>query len=185
MRGTITVGCRTRWLVGLTGVLAGAMLFAVAGPAPAEAGTQTIKMKQSKRDLWFEGPPAVRSGANLRIVNRTNPNRVGPHTFSLVQGRLLPRTRNQFQRCFTPGRICFGIAEAHELDFETEEVNRPLVEVGRDGWDRSFTSERDGDSWYTGTRDEAITQQVSAGSGRTLRFICAVHPFMQGKIEVR
>jgi hypothetical protein len=43
-----------------------------------------------------------------------------------------------------------------------------------------------GDSWFTGEkkRGTSIEQPVSATAGTTLYFMCAIHPFMQGSIEV-
>ena len=42
-----------------------------------------------------------------------------------------------------------------------------------------------GDSWFTGNKPEAsITQQVTASAGTTIYFMCAVHPWMHGKITV-
>ncbi|HSI80183.1 MAG TPA: hypothetical protein VK919_05975 [Solirubrobacterales bacterium] len=185
MTGTISPGPRARLLAGLAGAVLVGALLAIAGPAPADAA-KTVEMKGGGKNLRFVAPKSVRKGKALRVVNQTNPERVGPHTFTLVSKKVMPTTRRQQNKCFDgPKRVCFRAAVAHEVDFETFEVGRPLVEAGRPGWDRSFTKTRIGDSWYTETEDEALSQKVSAKRGKTLRFLCIVHPFMQGKIEVR
>ena len=184
MTGTIARGSRGRLVAGLIGLVACAGMLALAAPAPAQ-GAQTIKIVRNGNNLLFKGAKAVRSGAQLRIVNKTKPNQVGPHTLSVVKKSLLPRTGKQIQRCFDEGRICFDVAVAHEFDFDTGVVNEPLVDVGLEGWNRPFKPEAEGDSWYTETKDEVFRQVVSAQSGRTLHYFCAVHPFMQGKLEVR
>lgn len=185
MTRTIATGSRVRLLVGLAGIVLFGALLGLAGPPPAEAA-KTIEMKGGGKNLRFVGPKSVRKGKALRVVNRTNPERVGPHTFTLVSKKAMPTTKKQINKCFAgPRRLCFRAAVAHEVDFETFEVARPLVEVGRPGWDRPFTKTSVGDSWYTETQDEAFSQKVSAKRGKTLRFLCIVHPFMQGKVEVR
>ena len=41
-----------------------------------------------------------------------------------------------------------------------------------------------GDSWFSGDRPgRSITQEVTANPG-TLYFVCAIHPWMQGRIDV-
>jgi len=175
---------RARVLAGVGGIVAALLWIAFAGIAPAH-GAQTITMAGKGKNLRFGGAKAVRPGAQLRVVNKTKPAQVGPHTLSLAQKKLLPKNRRQEQRCFDEGRICFDVAVAHEFDFVTGEVGAPLVDAGLEGWDTPFTADAEGDSWYTETRDESFSQAVSAESGRTLHYFCAVHPSMQGKIEVR
>jgi hypothetical protein len=175
----------------LGGMAAGVLAIGLAGgpavfaqdpvtlPEPA-----TITMAKNGKSLVFEAPDQVQTGQPLRIVNGTNPRRVGPHTFSLVQKRLLPATAKQFKNCFTPRRICMRIANAHKLNPRTEKIGQPLVDPGATGWNRMFTKKRKGDSWFTEKKGESFTANVSASAGKTLTFLCAVHPDMQGEIEV-
>ena len=76
------------------------------------------------------------------------------------------------------------IAAAHKFDEDTGTVGRPLVRAGKPGWNRPFTRERKGDTWYSETDGETFSQRVSARRGKTLRYVCAIHPEMQGKIKV-
>lgn len=175
----------------LGGMAAGALAIGLAGgPAvfaqdpgtPAEPAT--ITMAKNGKRLVFEGPDTVQTGQPLRIVNDTSPRKVGPHTLSLVAPGLLPETVKQFKNCFTPKKICMRIALAHKLNPKTEKIGQPLVDPGAKGWNKSFTKKRKGDSWYTEKKGETFTANVSASAGKTLTFLCAVHPDMQGEIEV-
>lgn len=176
----------------LAGAAAGAVAVGLAaGPAvfaqdpglqPIEPATITMKLKA--KGPVFEGPATVLTGQELKIVNATSPRKIGPHTFSLVRPGLLPDTPKEFKNCFTPRKICMRIAQAHKLNPKTEKIGQPNVDVGVEGWSRAFTKKRKGDSWFTETKGESTTRVVSASAGRSLTFLCAVHPDMQGKIEV-
>ncbi|HEV2776309.1 MAG TPA: hypothetical protein VGV90_12015 [Solirubrobacteraceae bacterium] len=77
------------------------------------------------------------------------------------------------------------VARAHEVDLETEKVGRQLTEGGQPGWDKRFSrTSKTGDSWYSEKKGEAFEQVVSARAGTVLRYFCAIHPDMQGKIRV-
>ncbi|HEX2071017.1 MAG TPA: hypothetical protein VHF90_05145 [Thermoleophilaceae bacterium] len=163
-------------------LIGGSTVLAQDGDTPAEPATITMEA-QGKR-LVFDGPETVQKGDELRIVNDTSVRRHGPHTFSLVKQSLLPDGPKEFRRCFTPGRICMEIALAHKFNPRTEKIGKPVVNAGARGWNRSFNGKRNGDSWYTEKKDDSFTRRVTASAGSTLSFICAVHPDMQGEIEV-
>ena len=171
-------------------VIAGALAIALgagstAAQTPADPATIDMAIK-GKKGLQFKGADEVVAGEELRIRNITSPKRIGPHTLTLVTARLLPKTKRAFQRCFTPGRICMRAAVAHRFNPRTEKVNRPEFDTGKEGWDKSFNRNRrsKGDTWYTEKKGETFSQVVSAKAGTTLRFMCVVHPEMQGKIKV-
>ena len=164
-----------------------ALLLVALAPAGANAATIEIVGKKEK-DLAFAGPDTIKAGKNLKIENSTNPKQVGPHTFSLVEKKLLPKTEKEMKNCFSPGAICLAIAIAHEFDPETEEINKQDVEVGKDGWDTPFDSAdegAEGDSWYTETKDETTKRKVKAKAGTKLTYFCAVHPWMVGTVKVK
>ena len=151
----------------------------------AATSTKTISMRSDGKGPRFTGSTSVKAGQPLRIRNLSDPREHGPHTFSLVATNAVPKGRKAMQQCFTPGKICMTIAMAHELNPETEEIGRPDVEAGKAGWDKRFSrTVKTGDSWYSETKGEETTRVVSAKAGTVLRFICAVHPDMQGKIKV-
>jgi hypothetical protein len=153
-------------------------------PVPAESVT-TIEIKLEGKKMGFFGPGTVHEGEELKIVNKTNPRQVGPHTFSLVEKGLLPKTAKQRQTCFTPGHICLSIAEWHHFNPKTEKVSKPEVEVGPLGWSTMGSVKKEGDSWFSGEKPGGeVDRKVTAKAGTTLYFMCAVHPWMQGSIKV-
>jgi hypothetical protein len=149
---------------------------------PGEAKT-VIEIKMEGKKMGFFGPGTVHEGEELEIINRTMPSMVGPHTFSLVTKGSLPKTPKQRKTCFTPGKICMGIAHWYGLKGE-ENPKNPLVEVGKPGWDTMGTPTKKGDSYFFGKKGASIDQKVTAKAGTTLYFMCAVHAFMQGSIKV-
>jgi hypothetical protein len=132
----------------------------------------------------FVAPRAVTAGEELRVVERANPRRVGPDTFSLVAASLRPRTRRARQLCFARGHLCRAIAAWHGAAGRGPPTVNP-VEAGAPGWDTEGTLAERGDSWFTGRRRGAsIALPVTAPAGATLHFISALHPWMQGSIAV-
>ena len=82
----------------------------------------------------------------------------------------MPRTQLQALDC----RICRAINDRHEFDANTGQPRIAVVNRGRRGIDRP------GDSIaFSGTRRAKVT----ARAGKTLNFICAIHPWMQGKLK--
>ena len=167
----------------LTVALAGGTTAFAGGDAGASAAPATVTMQFKAGKFFFTGSERVRVGRTLRIRNNTDPKKGGPHTFSFVRKSLLPDTPKELKGCFGGG-ICGPIGAAHEFNEETNAVGRPLVKVGKPGWDRSFAKGSKGDTWYSETDGETFSQRVSASGGNTLYYLCAIHPEMQGKIRV-
>lgn len=123
----------------------------------------------------------------LRVVNRIDPARGGPHTFSLVAPGALPRRPGALRACFAPDRICRAIADWHGARGNGPPA-RNLAEAGAPGWDTSGGVSRRGDSWFSGYRPGASVEQpltLPVGeSARTVHFLCAIDPTMQGRLEV-
>ena len=154
-------------------------------PAVPAGAVTTIEIKMEGKKMGFFGPGTVHEGEELRIVNKTNPSQVGPHTFSLVEKGFLPKTAKQRQSCFTPGHICLSIAEWHHFNPKTEKIGKPEVEAGPLGWSTMGSLKKEGDSWFSGEKPGGETdRKVTAKAGTTLYFMCAVHPWMQGSIKV-
>lgn len=177
-------GRLARYGVASAGVVAIALTGGPAVLAQDDEVTPTISMEVDGKRLFFDGPATVVKGQELRILNDTSVRKVGPHTFSLAKQSVLPDTPREFKQCFTPGKICMDIATAHKFNPKTEKIAKPVVNAGAKGWNRGFANDRTGDSWYTETKGDSHTRRVTASAGSTLRFICAVHPDMQGKIKV-
>lgn len=177
-------------ILALPALLAVCLGLGTGTAASAEAATGTTKtifMKDVDGALKFVGPKSVTAGDELRIVNSTDPKRVGPHTFSLVTGGSLPKTRKARQRCFTPKHICLAIAEWQGAKGQEPPTVNPS-KAGAAGWDTEGTVTKKGDSWFTAKKVQSFEQRVTvdASTGpQTIHFICSVHPWMQGSLEVQ
>lgn len=145
--------------------------------------TDTIHIELTKGKLKFVAPETVTQGDQLEIVNDTNPKQVGPHSFSLVTKGSLPKTGPARKNCFTPKHICLSIAKWHGFDPKTEQITVDPATAGPEGWSTMGSTSKKGDSWFTEKKGDSLAQLVSA-QPQTLYFMCAVHPWMQGKIKV-
>lgn len=166
----------------LTLVIGGSGL---AGAATPTGVTQVISMELSKGKLKFVGPESVTVGDQLEIVNKTNPKQVGPHTFSLVTKGSLPKTPKARKNCFAPKHICLAIATWHGFSPKTERITKNPAKAGLAGWSTMGSTAKKGDSWFSGeTKGGKFSQEVTAEPGTTLYYLCAVHPWMQGSVDV-
>jgi len=154
-------------------------------PVPTPTGnTVTIAVEEVAGQLKFVGPEAVVEGDELEVVDKTNPRKVGPITFSLVRRGYLPKTKHAQAICFTPGHICWAIAEWQGVHGEGVPTINP-AEAGAPGWDAMGTKTVAGDSWYSGTeRGGRFAQEVTAKAGTRLWFMDAIHPWLRGTIKV-
>jgi plastocyanin len=173
--------------VAIAAVMLTAFAPGLAGAAVTPTGvTDTITMTLEKGALGFDAPATVHQGDELNVINETDPKKVGPHTFSLVTKGSLPKTPKARKSCFTPKHICLSIAKWHGFNPKTERITINPVEAGPEGWSTmGDNSGKEGDSWFTGEKKAgtSFSQQVTAAPG-TLYFICAIHPWMQGKTTV-
>ncbi len=152
---------------------------------PPTGKTAVIKMVLGKKGLAFSGPKTVTQGDELKIIDKTDPRKVGPHTFSLVESSVLPKTKQQQRVCFTKNHICKEIALWQGAKGNGPPKINP-VDVGPAGWSTMGNLTEKGDSWFTGTKPGAsFEQQLTAEAGTTIHFICAVHPEMQGSFKVK
>jgi hypothetical protein len=171
--------------VGALAFGAGGTAGAAEPTAPEPTGrTVTIKVVEAGGTLKFVGPATVAEGDELEIVNETDPLKIGPVTLSLVRSGHLPKTRRARQTCFTPGHICWSIAEWQGVGGDGLPTVNP-AEAGLPGWDTPGTPTSLGDSWFSGLEPGAsFAQEVSAKAPRRLWFMDAIHPFLRGTIRV-
>jgi hypothetical protein len=180
-------------LVGALASLAALTAVSAGGTASADTAerggviTAEVKMKVTNQGKpVFAGPDTVVAGTGLKVINRTQG--VGPHTFSLVQRTALPKNKTQKKKCGNLMLICGDIAFGwHQLEFGprgsyTVGVNPSTA--GNEGWDTMGNRQQVGDSWFTDEKGQAFVQPVTAEPGTALRYFCAVHPNMKGKISV-
>jgi hypothetical protein len=156
---------------------------AVAGPYDVGTGPITIQMRNvGKKKVFFKGPKTISRGAKLTVENASNPQKIGPHTFTLVKAGLRPKTLKDQKAC---GKlelpVCARAAKAHKFE-PPETINKPDVEAGRKGWDKSFGKK--GDTWFTPQKGATETRKVTAPVGTTLTYFCLVHPNMHGTLKV-
>lgn len=171
--------------MGAAGSLGLTLMTSAAPAEQAERGTPTITMERDGRQLFFAGPETIDPGQSLRILNNTNPDKVGPHTFSLAQEDILPKTIGQFKACakVEPGTACRKVFKAHEVG--PQGPGKEVVDFGKKGWNLMFREQgSEGDSWVTLEEGGDYTAPVSAVPGKTLTYFCAIHPDMQGEIQV-
>jgi hypothetical protein len=116
----------------------------------------------------------IDSGGRLTIQDRTRQ----PHTLSLVKRSQVPRNARQMEGCFGKGP-CDELAVDHGAinpdTGEEQDPTTPLVNKGPDGFNRP------GDSVVIPPRQKAT---VRVTGNKDLFYICAIHPWMQGRLNV-
>jgi plastocyanin len=114
------------------------------------------------------GPLSVKQGETVTWENATPGE---PHTISVVAAGDVPSAIDDIFNC----AICNTILGAHFPDPNGPPV--PVVNAGGPGLDVA------GDSLVL-FPDASISATISAPAGSTLHYICAIHPWMQGTINV-
>ena len=156
----------------------------LAGAASApSARTNVIKGGPSKHKNAFGIKDSMRfspakftiaSGGTLTLKGKTSAKE-GPHTFSLVKSSDLPKTGKQVQNC----SVCKSFFKKHGANEKTGKIKHPLLNTGATGFDSP------GDSIVIAPGKSTTKITFSAKSGTTFSYLCAVHPWMQGKVTVK
>ena len=173
----------------LTASGAGAAI-AGSGPPPKHAKIDAVQKVQFKINRfvkdglrWKKDVFAVKSGGTITITNKAHD---GPHTFSVVAKKDLPRTAKQIENCGAPGTICRTIAEEHGADPNTDSPPTNLFVENGTGGSTPPQVDQPGDSAFIAPNEGAsVTLTVTAKKGTTLYFMCAIHPWMQAKLQVK
>jgi plastocyanin len=116
------------------------------------------------------GPITVDSGDPVTWTH--NDATTAPHTVTVVEEFPEPTLEGIFG-CAAPGEPCAIALAAHSAG-----GFNAVVETGEPGLDEP------GDSLFF-FDDQSITAAVTAPSGTALRYLCAIHPWMQGQITVK
>ena len=126
---------------------------------------------------WAKDVYKVKSGGTITVVN--NKNNEGPHTFTVVKKKDLPKGLN----C----AICDKLAAAHGADPNSDAPPKFQYLENGVGQDTPPNVDRPGDSGVTGSgqKNEKITFNVTAKKGTELYFMCIIHPWMQAKVQVQ
>ena len=181
-RKLIAVGTGLALALAGTGVAAGAK-----HRPPTRATIKAIQHIKVKPNRWLQDGLRwnkdvyhVRSGGTLHIVNLAASE--GPHTFTVVRRKDLPRTAKQVLNC----KICETLGAAHGAPPGGE--GPPQFQYLENGVGQNTPPNVDqpGDSGVTGPgqKGESIDLPVTAKKGKTLRFMCLIHPWMQAKVIV-
>jgi hypothetical protein len=172
--------------LGLVG-LAVSVAAAVAVPATAQPdasarvqlntiGGVTFKANRFIKDGMRFSKDTVRADRGDRLVLRDRTKQ--PHTLSVVRRNQLPRRVRQIDACFENGPCGRLFVEHGAVNPETgeeQDPTTPVVNKGRAGLDRP------GDSVLIPPGGRT---SVAISGNNDMFYLCAVHPWMQGKIDV-
>jgi hypothetical protein len=122
----------------------------------------TLHIQQGATLTFREGPPQPPSIP------------VEPHTLSIVRPADVPTTLRQIFNC----PVCGPILEAHDPGNDQQPPFNFVVNKGKAGLNQP------GDSLLITPEHPVTRARVTASAGTTLRFICAIHPWMQGRLIV-
>jgi len=173
---------------GLTLIAAGGAAAVSASGADTAAAPKTAVIEQKagtgfKANRWIKDKLrfdqdvyTVQSGGFLKVVN-TKPGE-GPHTVSIVKKKDLPTSFN----C----PVCNKLGKAHGADPNSEGPPKfQFVENG-EGQNNPADFNKPGDSGITGpNKGDKFKVKVTAPAGKTLHFMCIIHPWMQAKVKVQ
>jgi plastocyanin len=174
----------------LIAAVAALIVAAMAGPASAAvAPAATVEVRGGEIlqpgqfiKVNFRFVPrniTVSSGDVVRWVDRDR-DADEPHTVTIARKADLPQTIAQLEACYEPGALCAETLEAHDPGSDQVPPFNFRVNRGGPGLDAR------GDSLlFGGPFDQAIRGRVTAPAGRTLYYLCVIHPWMQGSITVQ
>jgi len=161
--------------------------LAAGGKAPNRANvvavsTTKVKVNRYVQDnlRWKKDTYQLRSGGTLRIVNNAPSD--GPHTFTVLRKRDMPRTPRAIFNC----GVCNKLGQAHGADPNSEAPPKFLFLENGVGSTTAPKVDKAGDSAFIDAKKGAsVSLKITAKKGTTLNFICLVHPWMQAKVVVR
>ena len=179
----------------IAGAAVAGLCLAVSGATVAAAGKApkrtTIKVKHKVKLKpnryiqdglrWNHDVYKIRSGGTLHIVNTAADE--GPHTFTVVRKKDLPRTAAEAFNC----KACNRLVQAHGADPNTEAPPKFQYLENGVGQDTPPNVDRPGDSGVTGEGEqgEFIDLKVTAHKGKKLYFMCLIHPWMEARVDVK
>jgi hypothetical protein len=176
---------------GLSLMVAGAGAAVAANGAANVPTTTVVKQKASQKMVpnryiqdgmrFNKDTYVVASGGTLKL--RLTQPQEGPHTLSVVRKKDLPKTADEaFNHC----KPCNQLGQAH--GFDPNGQGPPKYQYLEDGKGQNEPPNLDkpGDSGITGpNKGDTITFHVTAAAGKTLHFMCLIHPWMQARVLVK
>lgn len=169
--------------------LAAAAVTAGTSLASPHVGGAVVKVYMSAKMVpnhYFQegmrfapGTITVTSGETLTFTY--GDKEMEPHTLTIVPRSALPRTAAEAENC----SVCERFATPHLKNPKAPPGDsNPIVHWVLDKGAPGLDTVGDSVAIQPGPH-KSITVTVSAPAGTTLYFVCAVHPWMQGKIVVR
>jgi plastocyanin len=128
-------------------------------------------------DHFAPGTVSVKSGGTLTFTYGTRDQE--PHTLTIVQAAQLPKTLAQVESC-AACRLALGHLKNPKAP---PDQNNPIVHWTLNKGQAGLDEAGDSIAIQPGAH-KTIKAIVSAPAGTTLSFVCALHPWMQGKIVV-
>jgi plastocyanin len=165
-----------RRLLSLMAALAALVLMAnTVVVAAADAGVRTMGDERVVPNAMVQAtlrftPGMIKVASGDDVTWTHDDNTTEPHTVTIVEEFPEP-TLDAIFGCGAPDQPC-GIALAAHFALG------PVVEAGAPGLDAP------GDSLLF-FDDTSVTATVTAPAGTTLKYLCAIHPWMQGEIVIQ
>ncbi len=164
-----------RIVAALAAIAAVGVIAGTAGAATVRtAGGLEFEVNEYVSDTvrWVPGHIIAKSNERVTWIDRDeSPD---PHTITVANKRALPGQGDNLFAC----QVC-ELANAH-----LEDPNNPDSDIARLRVNRGPAGmNQQGDSLVLipGSR---ISARITAAVGRTIHYICAIHPWMQGSITV-
>jgi plastocyanin len=179
-------------VLSLLAVLAAAVSWvAVASAAPVpssvtvlakDAGVSFKANKYIQDNMAFSpGTVTVKSGGSLTF-KFGGMKSMEPHTLTIMKQSEMPKTGAQIENC----TACQRYATPHLQNPEAPPgESNPIVHWTIDKGKPGLDTVGDSIAIQNPGQQSHITVKVTAAAGATLYFLCAVHPWMQGKIIVK
>jgi uncharacterized cupredoxin-like copper-binding protein len=122
----------------------------------------------------------IKSGGTLKFI-MTQPQE-GPHSFTVVAKKDLPRTAKQAFNC----KICNTLAKAHGADPNSNAPPKFQFLENGVGQNTPPNIDRAGDSALVfPVKGSSVSLKVTAKRGTVLHFMCLIHPWMQATLNVQ
>jgi len=170
--------------VGVSGVAVAANTAAVPKRVTVEAVAKdkVVPNRYFQSGLrWNKDVYTVKSGGTVTVLN--NAAAEGPHTFTVVKEKDLPKTLKAMNKC----AICDKLGQAHGADPNSDAPPKFQFLENGVGQNTPPNVDRPGDSGVTGQgkKGEKISFKVTAKRGKELYFMCLIHPWMQAEVLVK
>jgi plastocyanin len=156
---------------------------AVAGSAVVKAfGGEKVAINKYLADEMRFSPGTVTVKSGSMLTFEYGDKQQEPHTLTIVPKGQLPKTAAQVEQC----AVCRKFATPHLKNPKAPPgENNPIVHFVLNKGSAGLDEIGDSVAIQPDPKHKSISVKVSAKPGTTLYFVCAVHPWMQGKIIVK